>query len=197
QGRETKDELALRFAALSMARDVAAAAGDFPGALEAIGELAESFEVSTAGMKSTALVAAVKGVSGKEASQELAETALGMLPEALADDDYEAAAKLIDLAGTAATKAKSLSLSGRVKKAEEELGTVRKEYERVKPFVAKLSKEADDAEANGEVGKYYCIYKGNWKKGLPLLTKGKDANLKALAQKDLAKPKGSKGQVAI
>ena len=39
QGRETKDEPALRFSALSMARDVAAAAGDFPGALEAIEEL--------------------------------------------------------------------------------------------------------------------------------------------------------------
>jgi hypothetical protein len=197
QGRDTQDDPPLRFAALSMARDLAAASGDFPGAMEAIMEIAQGYDINTAGMKSIALVAAVKGAKDKETSQQLAETALEMLPEALAGDDYEAAQKLIDVATTAATKAKSVALIGRVQKAGQEVAAVQKEYERVKPFVAKLAKEADDAEANTQVGAYYCLFKGNWKKGLPLLAKGKDAALKALAQKDLANPKGAKAQVAV
>jgi outer membrane protein assembly factor BamB len=197
QGRDTQDDPPLRFAALSMARDLAAASGDFPGAMEAITEIAQGYDINTAGMKSLALAAAVKGAKDKETSQQLAETALEMLPEALAGDDYEAAQKLIDVATTAATQAKSVALIGRVKKAGEEVSRVQKEYERVKPFVTKLAKEADDAEANTQVGAYYCLFKGNWKKGLPLLTKGKDAALKALAQKDLANPKGAKAQIAV
>src|SRR5262249_42569303 len=55
----------------------------------------------------------------------------------------------------------------------------------------------DDAEANAEVGRYYALLKGNWKKGLPLLLKGKDEALQALAKKDLANPKASKAQVAV
>jgi WD40 repeat protein len=197
QGQETRDDPPLRFAALSLARDVAAAAGDFPGAMEAIAEIAQGYDINTAGMKSLALAAAVKGAKDKETSQQLAETALEMLPEALAGDDYDAAQKLIDVATTAATKAKSVALIGRVQKAGKEVTSVQKEYERVKPFVTKLAKETEDAEANTQVGAYYCLFKGNWKKGLPLLAKGKDATLKALAQKDLANPKVAKTQIAV
>src|SRR5262249_26298294 len=78
-----------------------------------------------------------------------------------------------------------------------EVAAVQKEFEAVKPHITKLAKEPDDAEANTEVGRYYALIKGNWKKGLPLLVKGKDEALQALAKKDLANPKASKTQVTL
>src|SRR5262249_9040848 len=42
--------------------------------------------------------------------------------------------------------------------------------------------------ANLTMGRYYCLAKGNWARGLPLLALGADADLKELARRDLAAP---------
>jgi tricorn protease-like protein len=192
EGKETKEDAALRFAAFNLARDVAIKAGDHALALEAIEELARGFVVDTLPMKAEALKAAAKTTEGKEANIALAEAALQILEEAVHSDSYEAALTLAETASKAATTAKVLSLASRAKKATEDIQATQKEFERVKPFLAKLEKEKDDKEANTEAGKYYCFFKGNFAKGLPYLTKGSDADLKALADKELAKPKTSK-----
>src|SRR5262245_49732302 len=54
EGRDTKDDMALKFAAYSLARDVAARAGDHTAALEAIDELSKAFKIDTSAMKSAA-----------------------------------------------------------------------------------------------------------------------------------------------
>src|SRR5262249_17742223 len=48
-----------------------------------------------------------------------------------------------------------------------------------------------------EMGRYLCLTKGQWQRGLPMLAKGDDAKLKALAEKDLTKPKDAKMQVEL
>jgi hypothetical protein len=197
QAKDTKDEPALRFATLTLARDLAAGAGDHATALDAIEALAQYFSVNVAGMKAAVFVAAAKSVTDKDAALALVESILEMVPEALAADDYAAAEKLIGAANKAAVHAESLALTSRIKKADEEVKAVQKQFEQVKPFLQKLKDNAEDAEANGEAGKYYGLYKGNWDKGLPLLAKGKDETLKALAVRDLAKPKASKKQLEL
>jgi hypothetical protein len=47
---------------------------------------------------------------------------------------------------------------------------------------------SEDPRASREVGEYYCLVKGEWEKGLPLLVKGNDDNLKGLAEQELATP---------
>jgi hypothetical protein len=197
QARKTTDSLALRFAGLALARDLAARAGDHATALDAIDELAASFQVNTSGMKAKVFVLAARETTDKDVAVDLIEAMLEMLPEALAADDYQAAAQLLGAAQTAMAHAKSLPLAARIEKAEQEVHAVQKQFEQVKPFVEKLKDNAADAEANGEVGKYYSLYKGNWERGLPLLARGKDDTLKALAVKDLAKPRASKKQAEL
>src|SRR5262249_28070962 len=118
EGRTTNDDLSLKFAALSLARDVAAKAGEHTAALEAIDELGKHFIVDTSTMKSAALAAAAKNVTEKDAGVALAEMALQMVEEALGHDNYEAALSLVDTASKAAAAAKSLGLASRAKKAE-------------------------------------------------------------------------------
>jgi DNA-binding beta-propeller fold protein YncE len=199
EGKNTpgKEEAALRFAAISLARDVASQAGDHPTAMEAIEELARGFTVDTLPMKADALAAAAKSTESKEDNQNLAELALQILEEAVHSDSYEAALSLADTAGKAAARAKSLKLAARAKKVEEDIRATQKEFERVQPFLTKLAKNADDKDANLEAGKYYCFLKNNWTKGLPYLTKSGDQSLKSLAEKDLAKPKLAKKQVEL
>src|SRR5262249_24018554 len=116
EAKETKEE-ALRFASLTFARDLAAAAGDNAAALAAIEELAQGFDVNVAGMKARVFREAAKGVKDKEAATTLVEAILEMLPQALDADDYDSAEKLVDAATAAAVQAKSLTLTSRVKKA--------------------------------------------------------------------------------
>ena len=51
-----------------------------------------------------------------------------------------------------------------------------------------LSVKPDDPEANLTVGRYYCFVRKNWELGLPLLVKGKDAKLAAVAKLELTQP---------
>src|SRR5262249_46049299 len=58
-------------------------------------------------------------------------------------------------------------------------------------------KTPTDASANEIVGRYYCLGKGDWSTGLPLLVQGKDASLKALAEKDTANPATPQAQTEL
>src|SRR5262249_50707840 len=90
---------------------------------------------------------------------------------------------------------KSLALYAQIEKRAEDVKTAKKEFGRMKQFADRLAKDDKDAEANLEMGKYLSLIKGNFDKGLPLLAKGKDAALKTMAERDLAKPKEVKAQV--
>jgi hypothetical protein len=69
-----------------------------------------------------------------------------------------------------------------------------------KKFVTNLKvllDKPDDPTANLSVGYHYCLVRGNWDAGLPNLLKGSDPVLKALAEKEIAKPEESAGQAAL
>ena len=53
----------------------------------------------------------------------------------------------------------------------------------------------DDADANLTVGRWYCLYKNDWPRGLPLLAKGKDEKLKAAALAELRPPATNDEQI--
>jgi WD40 repeat protein len=64
-------------------------------------------------------------------------------------------------------------------------------------FADILAKNANDPDANVEMGKYYCLIKGNWEKGLPMLLKGQDKVYTDLAKRDLAGPKDTHEQLDL
>jgi len=58
----------------------------------------------------------------------------------------------------------------------------------MKSVLQTLAKTPDDPAANNDMGQFLCFVKGNWDLGLRFLSKGSDAALKALAEKELALP---------
>src|SRR5260370_17029920 len=62
---------------------------------------------------------------------------------------------------------------------------------------SKLATAPEDPAANLMFGRYLCFFQGDWSHGLPLLAKGSDVALKALAVKELAAPNTVKEQMAI
>src|SRR5262249_33641615 len=65
---------------------------------------------------------------------------------------------------------------------------LRAEFAKVKDALITLEQQPDDAEANTAVGKYYCISKGDWTKGLPYLARSSDNALRTLAAKEIKRP---------
>ncbi len=183
----TTDDPAAKFVLLREARDLAAKAGDAALAFRAVDALAAAFDVKVAAMKADALEVLAKGAIKMATAREIADAALAALDEAVASDDYDSAARIAKVAGTAAGRA-GTAVANTVKARAKHVETAQKEFTRVKPFMAKLAEDANDSTAASEVGRFLCFYKGDWENGLPLLAKGKDEKLKVLAEKDLEMP---------
>jgi WD40 repeat protein len=195
KARETDDDPVARFVLLCEARDLAAQGGDAVAVLVAIDELAKEYTVKAIDMKLTALTATSRNAHSPAANKVLAESFLLLVDEALAAENFEAAERLTSLADAAAHKTTHVALVTQTQARDKEVKEIQKEHEAAKEALAKLEKNPDDAEANLTAGRYLCLRRDSWDKGLPLLARGSDAVLQAAAKKDLDKPQGTAAQM--
>jgi hypothetical protein len=118
----------------------------------------------------------------------LADIATSLADEAVEQDDYVAAGRFLAIAEKAARKAKTLALITKVQSRQKAVADAEKRFSELKLSLDTLKKKPEDPEANLAVGKFYCLVKNEWGKGLPFLARGQDAKLKAAADLELAKP---------
>ncbi|MCI0682767.1 MAG: hypothetical protein L0Y71_11760 [Gemmataceae bacterium] len=175
EGKDTTDLIAARYQLFTYARKLASESGDGPTALLAIEELAHSFQVPAKdvfSLKIDALGIASKASSTPDAYQTVVDSALVLLEDALALDDFPAGLQLLDTAAAAGKRLRNVPLVSSIRKRQEEVAALQKEYARWRPFAEKLAANPADPTANLEMGKYHALIKGNWERGLPLLVKG-------------------------
>jgi hypothetical protein len=194
EGEATKDDQAARFMLFREARDLAAAGGDLQLALRAADTLAAEYALSGPVQKAEVLEK-INPATATDA-RAAAELALWALDQAVAADEYEAAARILKAAQPAARKAQSVALVNQVQQRAKELNELKAAYAKAQA-AQKTLQTNPDAEAHLTVGKYVCFVNGAWEKGLPSLAKGSDAKLKALAEKDLEAPTASAEQVEL
>ena len=185
-----------RFVLLREARDLAAQAGDAAKAFQAIEELDKAYIIDALEMKATALTLAGNAPLTATTGRDVAELALSTVDYALAADNFDAAGRWSP-PPSGCRKDPAQGFPGPGAAAQALVHEVQKEYEKVKGLAATLVKDPDNAEANLVTGQYLCCRKGDWDKGLPLLARGRDHVLKALAQKDLARPKEAPTQTEL
>jgi hypothetical protein len=196
EGKEARNDLVARFVLFREASDLAAQAGDIALAFEIVGGMAREYALDPADRKAAVLTAVAHSDKAPD-SKELTEIILDAVDEAVAGDSYEAAGRLLTLAGEVARKTKSVALISRVEKRSEEVQALHKVHASLRKAAATLQTKPDDPDANLLVGRALCFQKGEWSKGLPMLAKGSDARLKALAQKDLDQQKEPDAQVEV
>lgn len=197
QGEETKDDPPSRYVLLHEAMNLAAQGGDMDRAMRAIEELARGFQVNAPELKVGLYEKAVAGAKSAGASRALAEEILQAITEAIALDDFDTADRLAKAGDTAAKKAKVISLALAVQARGKEATRLRADYAKVKDALATLEKKPNDAAANELAGKYFCLGKGDWEKGLPYLVLASDKKLKDLAEKDAAGPDTPQAQAEV
>ena len=102
-------------------------------------------------------------------------------------DDYKAADRLVKTAQAAAFAASSPTLEAAVRGRAREVEALAAAYsDAVQAAEKTLAEKPDDPDANLVLGKFLCLDKGDWGRGLPMLAEGSDPDLKALALSDLA-----------
>jgi hypothetical protein len=124
----------------------------------------------------------------RDANRELAEAALGTAEDALAVDDFDAAARLLRLAAEAARRLGGDALLDRVRAREAEARALRSRRDAMRAAAAALRDNADDPDANLKLGRLLALSAGDWERALPHLAKGGDPSWAAPAGRELARP---------
>jgi hypothetical protein len=202
KGLQTKDDSVGRFVLLRLARDKAADEFEKNRAFQAVDELAKSFDdVDALEMKKDVVFRLSKAAKSADNYFDVTNDAIQLIDECLEADKYEAGNALLNLADDTRKKVKtaedSKELEAKLSDKRRKVQEMEKEFEGVKAARETLETKPDDKDANTTWGKFVCTFKGNWDKGLPMLEKGSDKDLAAIAKTDLDKPSTGEEQVKL
>jgi hypothetical protein len=186
-----------KYAMLEEARDVAGQAADVATALAAADEMDKWYAVDVAALKQESLVACGKSARTPEAQRSVAEAWLATAEQAAEREDFEAAAVLAGKGEPSARASQDGTLVAKIQSRSKELTAQRDEFRSVKAALKTLEEKPDDPAANLAAGIYRCFTRSDWARGLPMLAKGSEASLAALAQKELAGAEGAAAQQAL
>lgn len=197
QGIDTRDDAAARYVLLSDSADMAAGAGDAVTVSRAVDELAKTFQIDPIEMKAAKLSQAASAAFTREAIDGLFAACLATEAAALVDERYEPAQRLVAIAEVAAERGKRVDLKAAVAERKKELESLRTgaaEYAKARDALATTP---GDPAVSLVAGRFMCLVKGDWDKGLPLLAGGDDETLRGLAVKDMENPAdaGARAQV--
>jgi WD40 repeat protein len=196
QGSATEGDPAARFVCFRDARDLSASAGDLALSLKAIDALDKEFTVDAVDMRAGAFVTAAPLLSADE-SAAAGATGLAIVDQAVAADDYTAANRLLNTLDGVAARSKQLPLVTRVQSRRTEVVQLQRESNNLRQARETLARDPSDPAANLALGRHQAFGKGDWSGGLPLLARGADSGIKALAAKELAKPSDASAQLQI
>jgi len=197
QAQETSDDPISRFVLLREAREVAAQAGDLATVMKAIDATGKSYDVEPLSLKAAAYLAVGKVARTTEELKALGGAYLDLADEAGQRNQFEIAKQAAESAAALARRAKDLPMASRADAKAKEAGDRREKFAKVKVAQETLAASPDDLEANLLVGQFECWVKGDWEQGLPLLAKGSDAALSALAREDLASPSDASARIKV
>ncbi|MCH7728332.1 MAG: hypothetical protein IH991_17920, partial [Planctomycetes bacterium] len=185
------------YAMLDQARQFAIKGREQRLALTAIDQLRETFDVHALELKTQVLATIAGRRLTPDERTEMAEALLELIDEAVRSEEMKIAGNLSDQLGKLTASLRDVELRKMVLAKRKEINDLQKRWSAIAQAVETLKSDPDNASANLVYGKYQCLTRGNWRKGLPLLVKGDDAELKKAAEQDLANPDKSPDQKTL
>ena len=120
-----------------------------------------------------------------------------MADTATAQDQFEIAGRLIKSASMVGRRLKDQQVTRDLLTRSHDLDKLKTKFVSIRKALDTLAENPADGDANAVAGQWYCLVKGDWEKGLPLLAAGNNAELAKLAKRDLAQPAAPKQQVEV
>ncbi len=193
----TSDDPSARFALLKLAQQIGVEVGDVGLIIRAIEETGKYFELDVGAARQAALQKAAQQPRTPTLHRIFAEKCSELMEQAIKQDDFAWAMDCGRAAYTAAQQANDPLLVKAIVAQGHRVVALRAEYEKVQAALKTLTQQPDDSEAHLLVGRYLCLVREDWPKGLPHLAKGSDPDLKSAAEKDLAHPTDVRGQMDV
>ena len=187
-GKETKDDLNLRYVALREAFELSYPLGDPETAELALAMLDEEYSIDSLGLKAAALSLAGAKPPVPSSQRILAERCDDVAREALAAEEFDRAGKVASLGASNAALTKIPAISAYATKRQNQVRDLAKAFKAYKTAATDLRTQPDDPKACATAGAYLALGEGNWDAGLKLLAKGDDEPLRMLSQKDMSQP---------
>ena len=188
-----------RYAMHLLALDLFFQTGDAELAVRVAEQVAKEFGLESVDQRWVALTAIdnADASESKENSRKLAREAGRTMKQLLAADRLDDAIAMTEIAEKAAQRAGE----SRWEKVAVER---REDYERIRPMWKaycegreSLKLDPDDRDARRAVGRWHALVKGEWKRGLPSLSRGGYRHVRRLAARDLDNPEDADEQLAI
>jgi hypothetical protein len=187
---EGAQSAAEQFAILRIARQTAASAGDAAGAFDALERTKTRFAVDESALRRETISALAKSIRELFDAEMTINEAMLLMAELVGADDYQAALSIANELRGLSEQMRTSDLAADFANESRRLRALAGEYNAVKQALAKLKTAPDDAAANALAGTFMCLRKQDYKSGLPMLAKGNDARLRALAAAELAADAG-------
>ncbi len=192
EAANTKDDLAARYCLLSDSSDFAVAARDCDLISEAVEEMAKVFVLDALGVKLNKLKAASKfepGVKDLEKAIELSNAFHKLIDASVEVARYELAERAAEETKRQAQASGSQSLLGKAQSKLEEVKAISTEAKNAKKAEQTLETNSEDGRANFVLGRFLCLARGDWEKGIARLVKGSDPDFKKAAEAEAKFPK--------
>ncbi|HOD80555.1 MAG TPA: hypothetical protein PKG77_03995 [Phycisphaerae bacterium] len=184
-GADPAKDPAERYVVLEAVMEIAAKTGDAELLLQTAQTLGDFFTVDPLPVKVARLQETFKAVQDRRAFIQDIEPLIG---EAVRADRYDLAVEVLDLALQASRLARDEQSARRLSVRGKDLREIQAQQAKVKGDIDALTRNPNDRDACFAVGNFLCLTKGDWDQGLPLLARGSEEVLKALAQRDLDNP---------
>ena len=195
-GIATEDDSNGRFVTLRLARDIAVLAGDTETTLDALDAIVQEYQVDDFQEQVSTVTSLVDHQDGAEAGASV-ELIVELCEVAVGNDDFKTLKTLSKSAIDAAKKSRDNDLRKSVEEFIDALEILEEEYLAVQPHFETLEQSPHNPEANEAAGKYLCFVRGDWERGLSLLAKSADPDLKEVAKLELAEKKETEDVLAI
>ncbi len=191
------DGSADQYVLLKIARDIAAGASDAPTALQAVGKMAERFDLPGPKLTAETLLTAARNATMTSQHQAVAEAVASVVDTVADADEYELALSLCELGRVSAQKARQHALAKELTAKIDDFKRRQSTSQEYRDAVAILDKNPADPAANLAAGRHLCFVKGDWARGVSMLALGSDAALKDAAVKELRGANSAEEQAAI
>jgi serine/threonine protein kinase len=194
---EIKDDLAGRYVILEEVTGLAMDAGDFAMGLDAIDRMARSFAIEPWSKKYDWLAACADTAKTSGQRRAAATEVFELAKEAYEASQFEHADRLCTLAESEGKKAAPFPLIKQIRLLDAEIAKRLVAFKAYEKAMQKLAADGTDRGANLAAGRYECFVLGDWDAGLAKLAASSDADLQALAAKELAAPSAPEQQVGV
>ncbi|MFW6171375.1 MAG: DUF1559 domain-containing protein, partial [Planctomycetota bacterium] len=172
---EMADDPAGQYVLLQIVIDIAVQIGDAATAIDAMEQVSARFDIST--LERLKLEHRVLGQLGdrrnrsQATNQALLDRTGPLIQKALEVEEFDTAESFCRLALSAARQLDLKREAAKLQREQKTIQEAKKAYDTVRRTVKTLECN-DDPRANYQVGRYYCLIRRDWHKGLPLLAKG-------------------------